>query len=91
VVKRPGREADHSPLSSTDVKNASSYTSTPQYAFMARCSVKITYYYLPGAVSVVLKRPGHEVDHSHPSSTEVKNLWSYTSTPKIHLHDVVLS
>jgi hypothetical protein len=24
---------------------------------------------------------GHEADHSHPSSAEVKNAWSYTSTP----------
>jgi hypothetical protein len=39
-IKRPGREADHSPLSSAEVKNAWSYTSTPQYAFMAWCSVK---------------------------------------------------
>jgi hypothetical protein len=36
-VKRPGREADHSPLSSAEVKNVWSYTSTPQYIFMAWC------------------------------------------------------
>jgi hypothetical protein len=34
------READHSPPSSAEVKNAWSYTSTPQYAFMAWCLVK---------------------------------------------------
>jgi hypothetical protein len=39
-VKRPGREADHSPPSSADVKNAWSYTSPPQYAFMAWCLAK---------------------------------------------------
>jgi hypothetical protein len=39
-VKQPVREADHSPPSSTEDKNAWSYTSTPQYAFMAWCSVK---------------------------------------------------
>jgi hypothetical protein len=38
--KRPGREADHSPPSSAEVKNAWSYTSTPQYVFMAWCLVK---------------------------------------------------
>ena len=27
-----------------------------------------------------------EVDHSPPSSAEVKNGWSYNSTPHIHLH-----
>jgi hypothetical protein len=32
-VKRPEREADHSPPSSAEVKNAWSYTSTPQYVF----------------------------------------------------------
>jgi len=39
-VKRTGREDDHLPPSSAEVNNAWSYTSTPQYAFMARCSVK---------------------------------------------------
>jgi hypothetical protein len=37
---RPGGEADHSPPSSAEVKNAWSYTSTPQYVFMAWCLVK---------------------------------------------------
>jgi hypothetical protein len=37
-VKRPGREADHSPPSSAEVKE--SYASTPQYAFMAWCLVR---------------------------------------------------
>jgi hypothetical protein len=35
--------------------------------------------------------PGREADHSRPSSAEVKNAWSYTSTPPIRLHGVVLS
>jgi hypothetical protein len=39
-VKRPGREADHSPPTSAEVKNVWSYTSTLQYAHMAWCSVK---------------------------------------------------
>jgi hypothetical protein len=39
-VKRRGREADHSPPSSAEVKNAWSYTSTPQYVFMKWCLVK---------------------------------------------------
>ena len=33
-------------------------------------------HYLPG-----LKRPGRYVNHSRPSSAEVENEWSYTSTP----------
>jgi hypothetical protein len=39
-VKRPAREADHSPQSSAESKNAWSYTSTPQYVLTAWCSVK---------------------------------------------------
>jgi hypothetical protein len=36
----PGRESDHSPPSSAQVKNEWSYTSTHQYVFMAWCLVK---------------------------------------------------
>jgi len=39
-AKRQRRDADHPPPSSAEVKNEWSYTSTPQYAFMAWCSVK---------------------------------------------------
>jgi hypothetical protein len=39
-VKRPGREADHSPPSGAEVKNVWSYTSTPHYVFTAWCLVK---------------------------------------------------
>jgi hypothetical protein len=42
-------------------------------------------------ISAWVKRPGREADHSPPSSVEVKNAWSYTSTPSICLHDVVFS
>jgi hypothetical protein len=34
-VKRPGREADHSPPTSAEVNKMWIYTSTPPYAFMA--------------------------------------------------------
>jgi hypothetical protein len=34
-VKRPEREAEDSPPSGAEVKNVWSYTSTPQYVFMA--------------------------------------------------------
>jgi hypothetical protein len=47
--------------------------------------------WIPGALSLGVKRQGREVDHSPPSSTEVKNEWSYTSTPPTPLHGVVLS
>jgi hypothetical protein len=39
-IKEARHEVDHSSPSSAEVKNACSYTSTPQYAFMALCSVK---------------------------------------------------
>jgi hypothetical protein len=39
-VKRPGREAGLSSPFIAEVKNAWSYTSTPQYVFMAWCLVK---------------------------------------------------
>jgi hypothetical protein len=34
-VKRPGREVDHSPPTSAEVKKMWIYTATPTYAFMA--------------------------------------------------------
>jgi hypothetical protein len=34
-VKRPGRETDHSPPTSAEVKKMWIYTSTPPYIFMA--------------------------------------------------------
>jgi hypothetical protein len=46
-VKRPGREADHSPPSSAEVKNAWSYTSTPQYAFIVKHRDNFTFLPLP--------------------------------------------
>jgi hypothetical protein len=42
------------------------------------------------AHSLGVKRLGREADQSPPSSAEVKNAWSYTSTPSIRLHGVVL-
>jgi len=39
-VKQPGHEADHSPPSSAEIKNAWSCTSTPPYIFMAQCLIK---------------------------------------------------
>jgi hypothetical protein len=50
-----------------------------------------------------VKQPGHEDDHSPPSTAQVKKMWSYSSTPpyvfmafclimrRIHLYVVVLS
>jgi len=46
---------------------------------------------IPGALSLGVKQPGSEADHSLLSSDEVKNAWNYTSTPTIRRHGVVLS
>jgi hypothetical protein len=50
-----------------------------------------TIQWAPGALSLGVKRPGHEADHSPPSSAEVKNALSCTSTPPLHLSEVVLT
>jgi hypothetical protein len=39
-VKRPGREADHPPPSSAEVKMRRAKLPLPQYAFMAWCLVE---------------------------------------------------
>jgi hypothetical protein len=52
-VKHPGREVNHSHACSSEVKNAWSCTSTPQYAFMVRCSVKAQLYFAEGPVLVI--------------------------------------
>jgi hypothetical protein len=47
---------------------------------MALGSIQPSIQWVPGALSLGVKRPGREADHSPPSSAEV-NVWSYTSTP----------
>jgi hypothetical protein len=36
---------------------------------------------VPGTISPEVKLPGREADHSLPASAEVKQMWTYTSTP----------
>jgi len=36
-----------------------------------------------GILTLEVKWPGCEADHSTPSSTKVKNVWGYTSTPPV--------
>jgi hypothetical protein len=47
--------------------------------------------WVPGDITLGIRRPGREANHSPPSSPEVKNAWSNTSTLLVRLHDVVLS
>jgi len=46
--------------------------------------------WVAGALSLGVKRPRCEADHTPPPSAEVKNAWSYTAAPQIRLHGVVL-
>jgi len=46
--------------------------------------------WVPGALTPGVKRPGCEADLLPPSSAEVKNAWSYTSSPPVSLQGVVL-
>jgi hypothetical protein len=47
--------------------------------------------WVPGALSLGLKRPGREANHSLPSNADVKNSWSYSYTHTIRLHGVMLN
>jgi hypothetical protein len=38
--------------------------------------------WVTGVLSLGIKWPGREADHSLPSNAELKNVWSYTSTPQ---------
>jgi hypothetical protein len=70
-------------------KNASVITSTSRPALGP---TQLPIQWVPGALSLGIKRPGREADQSAPpSSAEVKNAWSYNSTPTIRLHGVLLS
>jgi hypothetical protein len=45
--------------------------------------------WVPGALSLGVKRQGREADHLLPSSAENKNAWNYTYTPPARLHGVL--
>jgi hypothetical protein len=47
--------------------------------------------YILGALSLGIKKPGREADHTRLPSAEVKNAWSYIFIPTVHLHGMVLS
>jgi hypothetical protein len=47
--------------------------------------------WVPGALSLGVKRPGREADHSLPSSAEVKECVELYLHSPIRLHGVVLS
>jgi hypothetical protein len=47
--------------------------------------------WVSGALSLGVKRPGHEADHSPPYSTEIKEWVELYLRSPLHLHGVVLS
>jgi hypothetical protein len=47
--------------------------------------------WVSGAFFLGVKQLGCEADHSPPSSAEVNNMWSYTSTPPVCLNGMVLN
>jgi hypothetical protein len=58
-IKRPRREADHSPLSSDEVKYAWNYTSISPSVFMAWCLIKYRDYFtftIPNTFQKVLRQ-----------------------------------
>jgi hypothetical protein len=128
--KASEREADHSPPPSAEVKNVWSYTSSPQYVFMAWCLVKHRdkftlpgwtigvlgfdsrwglgiflfttvsrtvlsptqppIQWVPGSLSLWVKRSGREADHSPPSSGEVKECVELYLPSPVRLYGVVI-
>jgi hypothetical protein len=44
-------------------------------------STKPPIQWVPGAISLGVRRPGREADHSLPTSAEVKKIWIYTFIP----------
>jgi hypothetical protein len=64
------------------------------FATVSRTALEPTqppFQWVPGALSLGVKRPEHEADHSPPYGADVKDAWSYTSTPPVRLHGVALS
>jgi hypothetical protein len=59
-------------------------------SILALRSIQPHVQWVPGALSPGEKRPGREVDHSSPTSADVKKMWINTSTP-IRLNGVVLN
>jgi hypothetical protein len=67
-IKRPGREADYLPPSSAEVKSAWSYTSTPQYVFMAALPPRKR----APRTNWIGDWGGGDRDHSSPFSVKIK-------------------
>jgi len=53
--------------------------------FLTPCPDQPPIQWVPGALSLQLKWPGHEANCPLSSSAKVKNMWSYTSIPPIRI------
>jgi hypothetical protein len=74
-IKRPGQEAEHSPPSSAEVKNAWSYTSTLPYVFMVWYLVKRKDFILPYLASCWPRFSALRACHSFSVSHESIDRW----------------
>jgi hypothetical protein len=63
------------------VERISNPTQKFLFATASRQALAFTQSSIQGSLPRWVKRQGLEVDHSPPSSAEVKNMWNYTSTP----------
>jgi hypothetical protein len=73
-----------------DSQQGKRFSSTPQhpdwlYGLPSLLSSEYQGHFFPRGKAIM-----HEVNHSPPSTAEVKNVWNYTSTPS-RLHCIVLN
>jgi hypothetical protein len=91
-VKRPWREADHSPPYGVEVKNVWSHTFTPPIRLHdVHTGYEAFYPVLTMDSSLGVKRPVLEVDHSPLPSAVFKTAWIHASIPPIRLHATVIN
>jgi hypothetical protein len=62
-----------------------------QRVFVVVVVVVVVYFVIDSVPPLGVKRPVREAVHSSPSNVDVKNTWSYTSTPPVRLQGLVLS
>ena len=73
VVKQWGREADHSPQSSAEVKNVWRYTTIPPNVFMVRCFIKFRHTFI-FIFAARIRGQGRSTDRK-AQSPDTKTTW----------------
>jgi hypothetical protein len=87
AVKRLGREADHSPPSSAELKNARAGNFSPNHRVQSDSGAHPASYPVGTGCSFPgLKRMGREADPSPPSNAEVKECVELYLLSPIRLH-----